>query len=184
MRAGVDVFTGQGTIDALELSGHRIHAVRANKQYKIGDWTILPLEAVHDAPDPLSFLIANSVGEKLLFATDTAYIMNRFVNLSVIAVECNYQSEILDQNIKSGLCEPGLKDRLLRTHLSLNNVIEFLKANDLKAVRSISLLHLSSRNANAEQMKDAIVKMFGKPVFVCGMADHVLEFGNGGVKVN
>jgi phosphoribosyl 1,2-cyclic phosphodiesterase len=99
-------------------------------------------------------------------------------------VECNYQSEILDQNIKDGLCEPGLKDRLLRTHLSLNNVIEFLKANDLSRTREVYLMHLSSRNANAKQMKDAIIKMFGKPVFVCGMADHVLEFGNGGVKVD
>ena len=191
MRAGIDVYTSQGTIDALKLSGHRIHAVRTNKQYKIGDWIILPLETIHDAPEPLSFLITNSDGERLFFATDTAYIKNFFVDrdgktidINILAVECNYETSLLQQNIKAGLCEPGLKDRLLKTHLSLDNVIEFLKANDLESTREIHLLHLSSRNANAEQMKDTIVKMFGKPVFVCGMADHVLEFGNGGVKVN
>ena len=184
MRAGIDVYTSQGTIDALELSGHRIHAVRANKQYKIGDWTVVPLKAIHDASEPLSFLMANSIGEKLLFATDTAYITNCFVGLSVIAVECNYETSLLDQNIESGLCESGLKKRLLETHLSLSNVIEFLKANDLTAVQEIHLLHLSSRNANAEQMRQVVIKETGKPVFVCGMADHVLEFGNSGVKVN
>jgi hypothetical protein len=33
-------------------------------------------------------------------------------------------------------------------------------------------------------MKDAIVKMFGKPVFVCGMSDHVVEFGSDGITID
>jgi hypothetical protein len=61
--------------------------------------------------------------------------------------------------------------------MSLDNTIEFLKANELKSVKEIYLMHLSSRNANAKQMKNAVVKEFGKPVFICGMADHVVEFG-------
>lgn len=179
MRAGISLYTSQGTIDALELSGHCIHAVRANKQYKIGDWVILPLETIHDAPEPLSFLITNSDGERLFFATDTAYIKNLFVDrdgktidINIIAVECNYQSELLDQNIDAGMCEVGLKNRLLATHLNLDNVIQFLKANDISQVREIHILHISGRNADPEQIKNEIEKEFGKPVFVCGMADH------------
>ena len=175
MRAGIDTYTSQGTIDALGLSGHRIHAVRANKQYKIEDWVILPLETIHDAPEPLSFLITSSSGERIFFATDTAYIKNLFVDrngkaidINILAVECNYETSLLDQNIESGLCEPGLKKRLLETHLSLDNVIEFLKANDLKAIRNICLLHLSSRNANPQQMKTEVEKATGKPVYICG----------------
>ena len=41
MASGVDVFTGRKTIDALNLSGHRIHEVKPLEQFSIGDFIIL-----------------------------------------------------------------------------------------------------------------------------------------------
>ncbi|MEG6615355.1 MBL fold metallo-hydrolase [Peptococcaceae bacterium 1198_IL3148] len=168
IKAGIDVYTSQGTIDALGLSGHRVHAVESKKQFKVGSWTVLPLESQHDAPEPLCFLLANSAGEKLLFATDTYYLRYKFVGLNVIAIECNYSLDILRANVDSGTVPLTLKNRLLNSHFSLDNVKEFLKANDLSKVQEIWLLHLSDGNSDAERFKREIQELTGKVVFVAG----------------
>ena len=179
---GIPVYAGAETIKAIDpMSEYRLHEITPLKQFQVGSFKIMGFPLIHDVPI-LGFLIASGK-EKLCFLTDTAFCPYRFKGITHLMIETNYQSEILDQNIESGLCEPGLKKRLLETHLSLSNVIEFLKANDLKSVREIFLMHLSSRNANPQQMKKVIEAEFGKPVFICGMADHVLEFGNGGIRI-
>ena len=105
-KAGVDCYMSHGTAEALGISGHRVKIIKAKQQFEIGTWTILPFDTVHDAQEPLGFLLANRNGEKLLFATDTAYIRYRFQGLTHIMVEANYQADILQENVDSGLV-PG-----------------------------------------------------------------------------
>ena len=83
-----------------------------------------------------------------------------------MAVECNYSLDILRANVEAGLIEPALKSRILKSHFSLENVKEFLKANDLSKVQEIWLLHLSDGNSNAERFKREIQELTGKMVFV------------------
>jgi phosphoribosyl 1,2-cyclic phosphodiesterase len=166
MRAGIDVYTSQGTIDALGLSGHRVHAIKAKQQFRIDNWRIMPIEAIHDSPEPLAFLIANSQGERCLFATDTAYLKSRFVNLNMIAVECNYSLDILRANVEAGSVPATLKNRLLKSHFSLENVKRFLQANDLSKVQEIWLLHLSDGNSDSERFKREVQELTGRMVFV------------------
>jgi phosphoribosyl 1,2-cyclic phosphodiesterase len=54
----------------------------------------------------------------------------------------------------------------MQSHFSLENVKEFLKANDLSRVRQIWLLHLSDGNSDAELFKQEIEKLTGKLIFV------------------
>src|SRR5690606_36348279 len=130
MKAGIDCYMSAGTAEALGISGHRLHIIKAKQQFRIGTWKILPFETQHDAAEPLGFLLANKTGEKLLYATDTYYIRYRFRGLTHIAVECNYSMDILRANIEAGLVEPALNKRILKSHFSLENVKNFLKAND------------------------------------------------------
>lgn len=166
MKAGVDVYASRGTIEALGLSGHRVHAVEAGRQFNAGNWRVMPLEAQHDAPEPLAFLIANIAGEKCLFATDTFYLKNRFVGLDIIAVECNYIRDILDENVSAGLVMPALRDRLIESHFSLENVKKFLEANDLSQVKGIWLLHMSDQNCDAGRAKREIQELTGIPTYI------------------
>ena len=187
LKAGIPIFLPRETAISLNLSGHSINIIKAGRQFRIGSWTVLPFDTVHDSEElpckeSLGFLL-QSGKDKILYLTDSAYCAYRFKGLTAIMIESNYQEELLQQNIEEGTVGYSLKARLLKTHLSLSNVIEFLKANDLSATREIYLMHLSSRNANPQQMKKVVEAEFGKPVFICGMADHVLEFGNGGIKI-
>lgn len=166
LRAGIDVYASQGTIEQEGVKHHRLKPIRAKEQFSIEDWIILPFDVEHDVKEPLGFLIANQEGEKLLFATDTFYVRYRFKGLTHIAVECNYSEDILDENITSGRIHKGMKNRLMRSHFSLENVKEFLLANDLSRVEEIHLLHLSDNNSDEQMFKREIQEITGKPVYV------------------
>jgi len=166
MRAGIDCYMSAGTAEALGISGHRLNIIKAKQQFRIGTWTILPFDTQHDAAEPLGFLLANQDGDKLLYATDTYYIRYKFHGLTHIMVECNYAADILKTNVKAGLVEPALKSRILKSHFSLENVKEFLKANDLGKVQGIWLLHLSDGNSDAERFRREVMELTGKPTYI------------------
>lgn len=162
MNNGIDVYMSEPTASALSLSGHRLNTIEPLKQFEVGNFKILPFEVQHDATLPLGYLIEEkSSGYRLLFATDTYYLKYKFKNLNGIAIECNYIKETLDQNIADGYINEASKPRLLQSHFSLENVKSFLKANVLKDCQEIVLLHLSNRNANANQMIKEIEELTG-----------------------
>jgi len=165
MRAGVDCYMSQGTADALRLSGHRLKIVRALQQFSLGAWTVLPFDTIHDAAEPLGFLLAAGE-EKVLYLTDTAYCKYRFRGLTRILIECNHSWDILQANVESGAVPAEMKKRIIRSHMSLDTVKDFFRANDLSQVRDIWLLHLSDGNSDAERFKREIQALTGKPVYV------------------
>lgn len=166
MKAGIDCYMSEGTRTALGLSGHRVKVIQAKQQFQLGTWTILPFDTQHDAAEPLGFLLAGRAGEKLLYATDTYYCRYKFNGLTAILIECNYAPDILTANVESGAVPEALKNRLIRSHFSLPNVKEFLKANDLSKVREIHLIHLSDGNSDADRFKREIAELTGRMVFV------------------
>lgn len=167
-KAGVNVYVSAGTAAARGLSGHRIKVIEPKRQFDIGTWTIMPFDVEHDAEQPLGFLLANRDGEKLVFITDSYYCRYTFSGLTHIAVECNYSLNLLDENIAAGRVHPAMRPRLLRSHFSLENVLDFLKANDMSKVQEIHLLHLSDNNSDEVLFKRRVQEVTGKPVFVAG----------------
>lgn len=165
MRAGVDIYASRGTIDALGLSGHRLRPVRAHQTFTVGTWTVLPFDTVHDAAEPLGFLLASPAG-KVLYLTDTAYCKYRFQGLTHLMIEVNYSMDLIRQNVAAGVIPLALKNRILRNHMSLERALDLLRANDLSQVREIWLLHLSDGNSDAERFKQEIMELTGKPVYV------------------
>ncbi len=172
-KTGIDVYTGQGTIDALGLKHYRLNAVEVKEQFTVGDFTMVSFDTEHDAEDPRGFLIQYSpTGERLLFLTDSYYSKYRFPGLNYIMIECNYIKDTLDQNIANGYVDKAMKPRLLQSHFSLEHVKNFLRANDLSQCRKIILLHLSDSNSDAKRMIQEIEDMTGIETVV---ADAGLE---------
>jgi phosphoribosyl 1,2-cyclic phosphodiesterase len=163
--SGIDVYMSKGTADKLNLKSHRLKIIKAHEQFNINDWSILPFDVHHDDPEPLNFLIQKGE-EKLVYLTDTFYCKYKFNDLNYIMIECNYSKKILDENIAAGKVPMIHRNRLLKSHFSLQNVKDFLKANDLSKVREIWLLHLSDRNSNAKLFKEEIQELTGKMVKV------------------
>jgi len=160
MYHGVDLYCSHGTAEKLDLSGHRLHIIKAMEQFSIGPWSIMPFDTQHDCSEPLGFLIANKES-KLLFATDTYFIKPRFAGLTHVCVECNWSKESLSPGL-----DPVRRKRLMESHMSLETLKGFLLANDLKNVKEIHLLHLSDENSDAERFESEIQALTGIPVFV------------------
>ena len=74
--------------------------------------------------------------------------------------------DILRENMAAGLVAPELKNRLLKSHMSLETCKEFLKANDLSRVQEIWLIHLSDGNSDSARFKREIQALTGKAVTI------------------
>lgn len=166
LNRGLDVYMSKGTQEALSLDHHRIKTVESKKQFRVGTWTVLPFDVQHDVNEPLGFLLQSDNGGKLLFATDTYYVKYRFTGLTHIMIECNYDQQTLNENVESGRVHPAMKKRVMRSHFSLENLLEFFKANDLSKVEEIHLLHLSDGNSNVERIFKAVARATGKMIFI------------------
>lgn len=105
------------------------------------------------------FLIKHPDMGRLLYITDTELVKWRFSNIKHILISCNYQSKyITDDDAK--------RNHVLRGHMELETVKEFVKANKSNALRNVILCHLSQENANAEEMVAEVHKVAGTGVNV------------------
>lgn len=162
MKAGIDCYMSPETAAATigGRSFHRLHQILLSQPFNVGTWRIVAFQTEHDCAGSLGFLISDG-REKCLFATDTYFVRNRFRQLAIIAIECNYSLRTLAPDL-----DPVVRHRLLRSHMSLETCLDFLRAQDLSTVREIHLLHLSAGNSDAELFKREAERATGKPVEV------------------
>lgn len=166
---GRKVYTSQGTKEALGLPHELPIEAAANLQtIEVGTLLVKPFNVEHDAAEPFGFLIFSSkTGKKLLFATDTYYIRYRFKGLTHVMVECNYSQETLNYNTLSGQVNVSLARRIMESHFSLENVIDFLQSSTTYGVlEEVYLIHASSINADKQHFKNQIQQLTGAAVYV------------------
>ncbi len=172
LRAGIDVFMTKGTADALHLSPdnelHNLFLIKTGKTVRqIPGWEVTPFDVEHDAAEPVGFQIEDTAsGERTVFITDTAYCRYRFEGMASLMIECNYSEELLEQN--EAIFEVGRYNRLRQTHLSLERVLEFIKAQDTRLLKEVYLLHLSDDNSDEAAFKVAVQAVAGCPIYICG----------------
>lgn len=167
-RLGIDIFCSEGTAKALAIkSDHRWFRLESKKRTFIGSWDVLPFDVIHDAAEPLGFQLASRMtGETLVFITDSVYSRYRFHPMDYLMIECNYSQEILDQRMEEGSLDPALRNRVRKSHMSLEQVIELLKANDLSKLKKVFLIHLSDGNSDEGSMKRQVQEVTGVMVEV------------------
>lgn len=158
---GMRIAASEGTLDKLGIVGYPIDSFST---CRIGSLRILPFESRHDAEEPLNFLIASSNGGKLVFITDSAYCKYRFKGLTQIAIEANYSQEIINARIARGEITEADKPRTILNHMSLENAIKFIMAQDLTDVEKIYLLHMSKDNADKDAFVARVKEATGKEV--------------------
>lgn len=134
------------------------------KVQRIGNFSVLPFKTEHDAKEPCGFLVQLLDRSKLLFATDTYYLHYTFKGINHWLLECNYDEGILRKNVASGDVHPKVAKRVRKSHMSLSQCIDTLKANDLSQTREIILIHLSSQNSQRQYFIDEVSRATGKYV--------------------
>jgi phosphoribosyl 1,2-cyclic phosphodiesterase len=158
--AGIDIYLLPETKSELGLSGHRYHEIEPLKQFSVGTLTVLPFPLEHDVPN-CGFLIADQSGDKVCYINDTCYSRYRFREVGIYAIEVNYSKATMSEGIPL-----AHRLRVMRSHMSLETVLAFLRANDLRHVREIHLLHLSDDNSDEQAFKAAVQSATGIPAYV------------------
>ncbi len=165
LELGIDVYASSGTFKALEVKNHRAKIIDDNNNmYRIGDFVLIPFKSIHDAKEPLNFLISHHQMGKLVFITDSKWCKYGFNGINHALVEANYHTKYLSDD--------ALGKRIKETHFEIRNTVKFLKNIDSKSLRTILLLHLSSQRADKTEFIDLVEESIGKP---CKVAEKGLE---------
>ncbi len=172
LQSGIDVAMSNATAlsSGLKLH-HRTKIVMAERKYSeyYAPFSFMPVDMVHDVPT-FGFIVQHPEMGNMLFMTDSYYSPFKFSNINHWIVECNYSEELLDQNTGS---KKFLRDRIMSSHLSLENLLKMLRANDLSKTQNIILTHLSDRNSNEIEFIEKVKNATGKKVYA---ADIGREF--------
>jgi phosphoribosyl 1,2-cyclic phosphodiesterase len=165
-RSKADIqYIPQAGTDKLEYRHHNLIPVPEKVLHYLGSFSFLPFSLEHDVKC-YGYLIKHDECGQVVFITDTLFSRYNFRNLSHMIIEANYSGRILDDNLSSGKTIPVVRDRVVGSHMSLETCKEFIMANDLRTVRTITLIHLSSTNSSARGFTDEIQQMTGKKVYV------------------
>lgn len=162
--AGAEIYAPADVYAYTKTEGERCHAVTPFRAFTVGTFTILAFDLQHDCVNYGYLITSRSTGERLLYFTDTYMVKYRFPGLTHIMAECNYSLSMLRQNVHLGLTPLWLKDRIKVSHMSIEHLEEFFKANDLADVKKLYLIHLSENNGNANVFRRRIRKVTGKDV--------------------
>ncbi len=144
IKDGMEIYMSEGTADALETDG--VSIIEAMEQFNVGSLDIVPFTTFHDAAEPLGFLMKSRVdGDVLAFATDTVNLRYRFPGLNILAIEANYDKEILAR------CEKmpeKVRYRITNAHMEIGTLCDYLRTLDLSQCREVHLLHLSDATSH------------------------------------
>ena len=168
MRRGVDAYMTAGTAAALGIEAqHRLHILNPMEQTTVGRITVSAFPTQHDAREPCGFLLDDG-DDRVLYATDTYYIKYQFPGVTKMLIEANHSYKILEENVGAHILNKSLAERRIKSHFSIENVLAFLRANDLSKVKEIWLIHLSDGNADAGKFARMVEAATGKPVYIGG----------------
>lgn len=167
MKLGIDTYASFGTLKARFVAEQsRAKVIKKKESFTIGNFRIMPFDVQHDAAEPLGFIIDHPECGKVLFLTDTNYCKYTFPGLNNIIIEANFCKEIIDRKFGPDSDKEFLRNRILKSHLSLQNCKDMLAANDLSKVNNIVLIHLSDSNSNEKQFQSEVSELTGKNVSV------------------
>lgn len=160
IQRGMAVYMSPGTADALETDG--VELIENLEQFNVGSLDIVPFTTFHDAREPLGFLIKSRVdGDVLAFATDTVNLRYKFPGLNILAIEANYDKNILDRCQKM---PEKVRYRITNSHMEIDTLCDYLRSLDLSQCREIHLLHLSDATSHEGHFINKVARAVPKGI--------------------
>lgn len=154
LRRGVEVYMTAGTCAALELKRrHNLHKITCGVPFEIGGVRVEPIPAIHDALEPVNFILSGD-GDRILYATDTGALPTLIGEFTKILIEANFSEPVL---LASDI-DDYQKRRILENHLSAEQAITFLREYPTAEVH---LIHISKRHGDGEEFKTRAIDVTG-----------------------
>lgn len=164
-RYGIPIATNSDVMEKKFIDPTLFRLVEEGKTYAFGSFQVAPFNVKHDVP-ALGFLVRHKECGVVLFATDCTTLPFRFPSVSHFIIEANYSDEIVDRNIQEGIEPYFRKQRLLQTHMSIENTISSIRSCNPSKAKTITLIHLSSLNADPDLFHRKMASAFGIPTYI------------------
>lgn len=149
LKSGIPVYASAGTARALGCD--LMERLEDREAVSVGSFDILPFPTFHDAAEPMGFLIRSRAdGDKLVFATDTVNLGYQFPGVDLVAVECNYDEDIL---ALAQRMPEKVRHRISNAHMSVRRVCTWLEKLDRAKVRKVYLMHLSDTCSDEQKFR-------------------------------
>lgn len=134
--------------------------IEHNSKINIGSVRAKAISVEHGQTDNLGFIFKDD-DSSALFITDFHVCKHNLSNFKFneIYVECNYDNETLQSMMPSDEVDAKFT-RQFNTHMSVENLIVFLKGLDLTCCHKISLVHLSRFCSRKKNILDKLQKEF------------------------
>lgn len=126
-----------------------------------GEYAVSSFPVEHDGEPCSGFLIRHINGFRMLYVTDLSYCKFTFKKQMVdaILVEVNYQTKYAE-TLAANYAHK------IRGHFSLENCIEFLKANQTDNLKTVVICHTSGMTMDLNECLSEIQKVVGNEVNV------------------
>lgn len=163
---GITVYMPINSVPNLPNKDYYIKGIKS-EQLTFDNLIVRPFPLIHTNGDGTNcenygyLFLDKGNGEKMLWATDTHFIPQKFPPCEIYALECNYSDA--EENIDYLESEHETKElivekRRLVSHQSLEALLMFLKKQDLSKCREIRLLHISG--AEKQKLNNWIDRIF------------------------
>lgn len=160
------VYMLKETAEALGAKGYNIKHYTPHKAFDVGTFKILPATAIHDAPCCYFVIYSTETKEQVLFATDTTLLPKIAYNTHYALIECNYQLDIINEEVDRGRLNSAGRNRVIRSHMGLDTTVKTLKSLNPATLKEIYIIHLSARHSDKAHVKKTIEEAVGKPVII------------------
>jgi len=156
-KMGVPVYSGAETAHKCEY----IRPVSALKPFSAGKFNLMGFPLPHDETPNMGFLMRHPDMGTLLYMTDFAYCPYNFkkVGINHLMVECNYCESNLDVD------DDAYKHRV-QGHAGLNTTKGVIRANMTDALKTVTIIHVSSNYGNPDRMLTEVKSIVGDGVKV------------------
>ena len=116
---------------------------------QMGKFIIKSFPCIHDVPCVGYLIEHHDSGLKMLYATDTRYIIYMFRGLTAMLIEANYSEENVNR-------DEAKFQHVLTGHMSIETASECIKANMNDSLKNIILCHLSKDNSDPCAFKEFV----------------------------
>ena len=160
-KSGIKVYSNKSTVNKFGGETSNLKIVEPKKQFNLGSFSVIPFLVRHDPTiETYGFLINHVEMGKTVFLTDLVYSKFTFKGISNWIIESNYCEGLVNGN------HSFLNSRIKNSHMSVQNCIKLLEANDLSQTNNVLLIHLSDSNSNAKEFKQKVTDATGKLVTI------------------
>lgn len=115
--------------------------IDSNPEIKVGTFKVISFDLVHDVPCK-GFMIYHDECGSIAFITDTRYCPVKFNCINHLIIEANYCEKKI-----TGINE-WLRNRIVKSHMSIQNCLDFIDLNDKKLLYNVIFTHLSDSNSD------------------------------------